>query len=73
MKINLVKAEMTYLSSLCAGDVFQTAVYGNKYFMKADGSEDEMSTAIDLETGVLYDMPNTTKVIFKKAILNVEV
>lgn len=72
MKINLVKAETTYLSSLCAGDVFQTVNYKNRYFMKTDGSEDETPTVIDVETGALYDMPDTTKVIFKKAILNIE-
>ena len=72
MKINLVKAEMTYFYSLRAGDVFQTADYENKYFMKTNGIEDQGPIAIDLETGILYDMPNTTKVIFKKAILNIE-
>lgn len=77
MKINLVKAETTYLSSLCAGDVFQTANYKNRYFMKTDGIEtdgieDETLTVIDLETGALYDMPDTTEVILKKAILNIE-
>lgn len=72
MKINLVKAETTYLNSLCAGDVFQTANYKNRYFMKTDGSEDETPTVIDVETGAFYDMPGTTRVIFKNAILNIE-
>lgn len=72
MKINLVKTETTYLYSLRAGDVFQTANYKNRYFMKTDGIEDETLTVIDLETGALYDMPDTTKVILKKAILNIE-
>lgn len=72
MKIKLVKAETTYLSSLCAGDVFQTADYENRYFMKTDGVEDETPTAINLETGAFYDMPGTTRVIFKNAILNIE-
>lgn len=69
MKINLIKAGTTYLSNLCAGDVFQVPYYGDRYFIKTD---DGMSTAINLETGALYNMPDTTKVIFKKAILNVE-
>lgn len=70
MKINLVKAETTYLSSLCAGDIFQiTDSYRDKYFMKTD---DERTTAIDLKTGALYDLPYTTKVIFKRATLNIE-
>lgn len=72
MKINLIKVETTYLSNLRAGDVFQTANYKNRYFMKTDGIEDETLTVIDLETGALYDMPDTTEVILKKAILNIE-
>lgn len=72
MKINLIKVETTYLSSLCAGDVFQTVNYKNRYFMKTDGIEDETPTVIDLETGTLYDMLDTTEVILKNAILNIE-
>lgn len=72
MKIKLVKAETTYLYNLRVGDVFQTADYENRYFMKTDGVKNEQPTAINLETGAFYDMPGTTKVIFKKAILNIE-
>lgn len=72
MKINLVKAGTTYLSNLCAGDVFQIPDYEDRYFMKTNGAYDETLIAIDLKTGTLYDLPYTTKVIFKKASLNVE-
>lgn len=72
MKINLVKVETTYLSNLRAGDVFQTANYKNRYFMKTDGSEEETPTVIDLETGVLYDMLDTAEVTLKRATLNIE-
>lgn len=73
MKINLVKAGTTYLGDLCAGNVFQTVDgFKDKYFMKTDGTYDDTPTVIDLETGALYDMPDTIKVIFKKAVVNVE-
>lgn len=72
MKINLIKVETTYLSNLRAGDVFQTANYKNRYFMKTDGSEEETPTVIDLETGVLYDMLDTAEVTLKRATLNIE-
>lgn len=67
----MVKVVAACLGDLCAGDIFQiTDSYRDKYFMKTD---DERTTAIDLKTGALYDLPYTTKVIFKRAILNVEV
>lgn len=66
----MVKVVAACLGDLCAGDIFQiTDSYRDKYFMKTD---DERTTAIDLKTGMLYDLPYTTKVIFKRAILNVE-
>lgn len=69
----MVKVVAACLGDLCAGDIFQiTDSYRDKYFMKTDGTENETPTAIDLKTGALYDLPYTTKVIFKKAILNVE-
>lgn len=40
--------------------------------MKTDGTYGDTPTVIDLETGALYDMPDTIKVIFKKAVVNVE-
>lgn len=66
----MVKVVTACLGDLCAGDIFQiTDSYRDKYFMKTD---DERTTAIDLKTGALYDLPYTAKVIFKRAILNVE-
>ena len=73
MKINLVKAGTTYLSNLCAGDVFRTVDDEDRYYVKTDGIYGETPTAVNLETGTLYDfLPDTTRVIFKKATLNVE-
>ena len=66
----MIKVVAACLGDLSAGDIFQiTDSYRDKYFMKTD---DEKTTAIDLKTGMLYDLPYTTKVIFKRAILNVE-
>lgn len=66
----MVKVVAACLGDLCAGDIFQiTDSYRDKYFMKTD---DERTTAIDLKTGALYDLPYTTKVIFKRATLNIE-
>lgn len=66
----MIKVVAACLGDLSAGDIFQiTDSYRDKYFMKTD---DERTTAIDLKTGMLYDLPYTTKVIFKRAILNVE-
>ena len=72
MKINMVKVGTTYLSNLCAGDVFRTVDDEDKYYVKTDGIEDELPTAVNLETGTLYNMPDYTKVIFKKATVNIE-